>query len=151
MTIKEVAQLTGLTHQAIYKKIKANGLRLDNLKDKTTGQLTAEGEAIIKDLFCISEPPPAADATEVEKLTTTVAELTTEVEKLRNQVANQAERITALTEERDFLRTALDQAQKLQAITLAKVPSAPALPSGEKKKRGLFGWFSKKGGDSNAD
>lgn len=54
MNIKEVAQLTGLSHQAIYKKIKANGLVLDKLKDKATGHLTPDGEARIKELFNIS-------------------------------------------------------------------------------------------------
>lgn len=131
MNIKEVAQLTGLSHQAVYKKIKANGFILENLKDKATGQLTPDGEAKIRELFNISDTARAPDATE---LTTKVAELTTEVEKLRNQVATMETRITELTEERDYLRMTLERSQQLQAATLAKlpIPTPPALPSGEK-------------------
>lgn len=131
MNIKEVAQLTGLSHQAIYKKIKANGLVLDKLKDKATGHLTPDGEARIKELFNISETARATDATE---LTTKVAELTTEVEKLRNQVATMETRITELSEERDFLRMTLERSQHLEAAAIAKLPSPtpPALPPGDK-------------------
>lgn len=128
MTIKEVAQLTGLSHQAIYKKLKARGHKVETLKNKETGQLTEDGERIIRELFNLSTSAPEPVATEVEKLTT-------ENEKLRNQVANLEKRVEELTGERDFLRRTLDtttealtNAQKLQAATLAKMP---LLPSGE--------------------
>lgn len=128
MTIKEVAQLTGLSHQAIYKKLKARGLKVETLKNKETGQLTEDGERTIRELFNLSTSAPEPVATEVEKLTT-------ENEKLRNQVANLEKRVEELTGERDFLRRTLDtttealtNAQKLQAATLAKMP---LLPSGE--------------------
>ena len=138
MNIKDVAQLTGFSHQAIYKKIKANGLALETLKDKDTGQFTPEGEAKIKALFNI-ETVKKEDATELK---TKVAELTTEVEKLRNQVATMEDQITTLTEERNFLRMTLERSQHLEAAAIAKLPTPPqALPSGEKK--GLRKWFDR--------
>ena len=141
MNIKEVAQLTGLSHQAVYKKIKANGIVLEKLKDKATGHLTPEGEAQIRDLFGISEEAHAPDATE---LTTKVAELTTEVEKLRNQVATMEKRVEELTEERDFLRMTLERSQHLEAAAIAKLPSPPKLlTDGEEKPRGLRGLFQR--------
>ena len=124
MTIRDIAQQTGLTHQAVYKRLKANGVTLDTLKDKQTGQFTPEGEAVIRDLFALANTANATDATEVARLTTQVAELTTEVEKLRNQVAT-------LENERDFLRVTLEREQQLHGITLTKIPTPPtALPEG---------------------
>ena len=129
MTIKEVAQLTGLSHQAVYKKLKARGHKVEALKDKQTGQLTEEGEKIIRELFNLSTSAPEPVATDVEKLST-------ENEKLRNQVENLEKRVTELEGERDFLRRtlettteALTNAQKLQAATLSKMP--PLLTAGE--------------------
>lgn len=123
MTINEVAQRFGVSHQAVYKRIKANGLKLETLKDKKTGQLTPEGEAAVLDLFPQNEAPPPV-ATEVERLTT-------EVEKLRNQVESLDNQLKIITEERDFLRTTLEHSQQLQAATLAKLPTPQLLPSGE--------------------
>lgn len=146
MTIKEVAQRTGLTHQAIYKRLKAHDLKLETLKDKATGQFTPEGEAVIIELFDLSAPEKPTgntDATVVEKLTTKVAELTTEVEKLRNQVA-------ALEGERDFLRGALEREQQLHAIVLTKLPTA--LPPSDEEKGRLRTWWDRiRGGRNNAD
>jgi chromosome segregation ATPase len=140
MNVKEVASLTGLTHQAIYKRIKAAGYKLDELKDKATGQFTPEGETVLREMFKLDELQPEL-TTEVEELTTRVAELTTEVEKLRNQVTVLETQNKALTEERDFLRVTLEHSQQLQAATLAKVPSVPALPDGS--RRGLRGWWAR--------
>ena len=137
MTIKEVAQRTGLTHQAIYKRLKAHGVKLETLKDKATGQFTPEGERVIMELFTIDAPEkPAekADSTEVEKLRNQVAELTTEVEKLRNQVAT-------IESERDFLRGALEREQQLHAMALTKLP--PALPPSDEEKQHRRTWWDR--------
>ena len=136
MNVKEVATLTGLTHQAIYKRIKAAGYKLEELKDKVSGQFTPEGEAVLREMFNLDELQPELTT----ELTTKVAELTTEVEKLRNQVATLEAQAKALTEERDFLRVTLEHSQQLQAATLAKVPSAPALPA---PRGGLRGWWAR--------
>ena len=141
MTIKEVAQQTGLSHQAIYKRLKARGIKLDDIRDKSTGQLTPQGEAVITELFQVtaSIPPEEKKAetpveTEVEKLNAQVAELTTEVEKLRNQVAT-------LENERDFLRATLEREQQLHGIALSKLP--PALPPAEEERGRLRSWWDR--------
>ena len=51
MTIKEAAEQFGVSKQAIYQRMKRNGLAVDTLVDKETGQLTPEAEAIIVNLF----------------------------------------------------------------------------------------------------
>lgn len=139
MTIKEVAQVTGLSQQAIYKKIKSRGIKIEDLKDKETGQLSEHGEEVIRELF-IDKKDEKQVSTEVEKLRA-------EVEKLRNQVEFLEERNRQLTEERDFLKTALSQAQQLQALTLARIPAA--LPPAE--KHGIFGWFSRRRGKGDGN
>ena len=162
MTIKDIAAAAGLSHQAIYKRLKARGVKLESIKIKGTGELTEEGEALIKELFSIKDqqeeaapPPPAAEEkaapaeveSEVEKLRNQVAGLNLEVEKLRNQVENMEQREKALTEERDFLRLSLERSQQLQAITAQKIPNPPpALPAGgdQQQRRGLFGWIRRR-------
>lgn len=160
MTIKDIAAAAGLSHQAIYKRLKARGVRLETLKDKKTGELTEEGEALIKEIFSLQDeqetaapPPPAAAEkeapaeveSEVERLRNQVERLNIEVERLRNQVATLEEREKALTDERDFLRLSLERSQQLQAITAQKIPNPPpALPAGgdqQRQRRGFFGWL----------
>lgn len=162
MTIKEIAERAGLSHQAIYKRLKARGVSLETIKEKGTGELTAEGEALLLELFNLQdqqerEAPPAHETAEppadrahgeglrnqVERLKNQVAELNSEVEKLRNQVATLEEKEKALIDERDFLRITLERSQQLQAITAAKIPNPPpALPAGgEEREKGLRAWF----------
>lgn len=130
MTIKDVAQRTGLTHQAIYKRLKAKGVKLESIKDRKTGHFTADGELLIIDLFNLSETAEQASKEasddELQSLRNQVAELTKEAERLRNQAE-------MLTSERDFLRQSLEREQQLQAMTLTKL-----LPSGEQSKKGRF-------------
>ena len=142
MTIKDVAQQTGLTHQAIYKRLKAKGVKLESIKDRKTGHFTADGEQLIIDLFNLSEAAKQASEAsktasddELQSLRNQVAELTTETERLRNQAE-------MLTSERDFLRQSLEREQQLQAMTLTKL-----LPSGEQSKKGRFraAWDALKG------
>ena len=159
MTIKEVAARTGLSHQAIYKRLKARGLSVSDLKDKATGQLTPEGERVLEELFQLQaeelpgddNSPREADEPTVddggEELRNRVEKLTTEVEKLRNRVESLETANKSLTEERDFLRLALERSQQLQAITASKIPNPPPLlttpeAEGVKPHRGLFGGLS---------
>lgn len=149
MTIKEVAAKVGLSHQAIYKRLRARGKRAEDIVK--AGVLTEEGEALMMELFpsLRDEPQPSAESpSEVEKrLQDEVAKLQEKVVKLGAEVARLEERAANLTEERDYLRKALDQSQQLQAMTTAKIPSPPAITSGEKKKR-LLSWIrGKKGGE----
>lgn len=164
MTVKEFSEIVGVSHQAIYKKLKGRGVALDAIKDKETGQLTQEGETLLREIYNIQEqrtnseeqqeeepaeveresPPPAQK--EVAKgLRNQVAELQKEVERLRNQVATLEDKEKALTEERDFLRVTLDRAQQLQALTASKIPNpAPALPAGRSHPRGLRAWWQRR-------
>jgi len=157
VTIKELAEKTGLTQQAIYKRLKSNGLDLKSLKDKATGHFTAEGLQAVAQLFELditdtttphTEPQESAAPvengveSEVEKLKKEVERLTTEVEKLNNLNSTMVEKVEALESERDYLRQTLQQAQTIQALTLAKLP---ALPAGNADRAGgLRGWWNRR-------
>lgn len=160
MTVKEFSALVGVSHQAIYKKLKGRGVALESLKDKETGQLTEEGETLLRRIYNIQEQgdeqrettaeeaegeereaAPPADHEGENELRNQVARLQGEVERLRNQVATLEEKEKALTEERDFLRVSLERSQQLQALTASKIPNpAPALPAST-QAHGLRAWW----------
>lgn len=177
MKIKDVAQLTGYSHQFIYKKIKASGFSLDELKDGETGHLTTDGEQIIRELFSIPDgasPVVNQDATEMRNQ---VAELTTEVEKLCNQHATEVE---TLTGEREALRNQVatlekevetlkhqvellnqqiesltgerdylrETLDKSQQLQMATLATVKLLPSGERKRRSLWDILRGRGADN---
>ena len=138
MTIREVAERAGLSHQAIYKRLKAKGIHVSSLKDKDSGQLNEEGERILRELFSIQAENQAPDGatretvrpsveSEVDRLRKEVERLTTEVVTLRNKVDALEEKNKALTEERDFLRVSLERSQQLQMVTASKIPNPPPL------------------------
>lgn len=72
---------------------------------------------------------------------------TIEVERLKAEIRRLEELNKQLIDERDFLRgsleraqVSLDQAQQLQAMTTAKIPTPKALPAGG-DERGVRTWF----------
>ena len=129
MTIKEIADLQGLTVQAVYKRIKTSGLDLSALKDAKTGHLTADGEQKVLSLFENKKPQEGAEIA-----------LKQEVERLKLVNEQLMKQLETLQQNRDDLRAALEREQQLHAMALQKIPQA--LPSGE--KRGLFGWLRHK-------
>ena len=156
MTVKDFAALAGVSHQAIYKKLKGRGIAMESLKSKETGQLTAEGETLLRTIYHIQgqreaeleeaageerQAAPPAYEPKLNELRNQVERLTMEVEKLRNQVNVLEEKNAALIGERDFLRASLERSQQLQAMTAAKIPNpAPALPDGG-GTHGLRAWW----------
>lgn len=140
MTVKDVAAMEGISVQSVYKRFKANGLKVESLKDKETGHFTPEGEAAVERIFKPKFKDFKPDLNEVERLTT-------EVERLKeslNQVETEVERLTTaldiVKEERDYLRDQVKAAQVLQLEAIKKIPQA--LPDGEKRFR--FPWFKKR-------
>ena len=154
MTVKDVAEMAGISVQSVYKRFKANGLKVESLKNKETGHFTPAGEAEVERIFNLSCKPFKPDFKPIKPDSTEVERLKAEVEKLKeslNQVETEVERLTTaldlITEERDYLRdqvkAARDQvnaAQVIQMEALKKIPAA--LPAGEKKWR--FPWFKRK-------
>lgn len=51
MTIKDVAEKYGISSQAIYQRLKKYKIDIESLKDKETGELTADAEGVMAQLF----------------------------------------------------------------------------------------------------
>lgn len=155
MTIREAAERAGISNQAIYKRLKARGIRPESIREPGTNKLTAEGERIMRELFPVideeearpdppaSEEPAAAPPDELARLTTELEGLRQRVDELTTRLTTAEARAQALQDERDYLRGALDKAQQIQALTASKLPTPPpALPDGEERqRRGLLSWL----------
>lgn len=142
MTLKEYAAEKGVSVQAVYKRLKAAGLKVESLKSKETGHLTAFGLSRLNQIFSTEFSTDSTLQPEAERfkpeVETVVEKLKIEVERLKAQVEKAEAEAEALRSERDYLRGALENAQKLQAATLSKVPTPPpALPTGQ-HKQGFF-------------
>lgn len=176
MTIKEFAAQIGVSDKAIYKRLKREGIELSTLKTKGSSSLSLEGEARLRELYSLQvsdaikaetvkhgEPGEVENPVEkpVESSTSASEKSNAEVERLKIEINRLEELNKALTNERDFLRGALeraqislDRAQQLQAMATAKIPTPKAIPAGGEES-GMKAWlrrhFTKKvneGGES---
>lgn len=159
MKIREVAKRAGVSHQAIYKKLKARGKTAEDITDKATGELTPEGLALILELYpqaAIEQPQDATAQPSTDEKT--VATLREEVQRLSNELRNANDKIVALTEERDFLREVVAQKQEMETLRTKlelveasqKAAQAQAITdgsdgSGSGKRRGLWARLRGKG------
>ena len=127
MTIKEAATKYGVSTQAIYKRLNQHGVKLATLKNPDTGELTADGEAVINKLF--NQPKPTGNS----QLKEAIARLTTELASLKTENEALKARVHELETERDWLR-----GQNSELLT--RIP--PALPApgqtAQTEKRGLL-------------
>ena len=130
MTIREIAEANGTSVQNIYKKLKSRKISVATLKD-STGQLTEAGEQTILELLKAAAP---ADSTGFKQ----------EVEKLKTEVETLKTQVEMLTNERDYLRTALEHEQALNGLALQRI-ALPAPKDSTGFTTRLKRWF-KKGG-----
>jgi HAMP domain-containing protein len=147
MTVKDVSEMAGISVQAVYKKFKANGLKVETLKDKESGHFTPAGEAVVKSLFNLGDKPESTKADEIEALKNEIQRLNESLNQVKEELTTttiRAEVLTArcqlLENERDSLRDKLDKTLILQLETIRTIPAA--LPAGEKKWH--LPWFKKK-------
>lgn len=59
MNVTEMARYLRVSKPTLYKRVKDNGLTLDELRDRATGEITAHGAAVLADLFANKTPLPA--------------------------------------------------------------------------------------------
>jgi predicted nuclease with TOPRIM domain len=134
MTIKQMADKLGVTPQAIYQKLKKNGVEVYKLTDKKTKELTAEAEVIISKLFAEdqSEIKPSKQKV-VESLQEQIQQLRTDNAVLVERVKSLEAEVSTLSTDKDLLTKALEKAQDLHQKTLDRfLPAAgetsPAAP-----------------------
>lgn len=125
MTIKQMADKLGVSPQAIYQKLKKNGVEVYKLTDKKTKELTGEAEVIINKLFSAdpAEIKPSKQ-TVIESLQEQVQALRTENAVLVERVKHLEEKVSTLSTDKDTLQKALDKAQDLHQQSLAFLPAA---------------------------
>lgn len=124
MTIKEFAELKGISSQAIYKRISQHGISLTTIRNADTGEITPDGEAVLTKLF--NQPK----STGSQQLKEAISGLQTELASLKAENEALRERIRELEADKVYL-----QAQATELLT--RIP--PALPApGQTEKRGFL-------------
>lgn len=156
MKIRDVAKQAGVSHQAIYKRLKARQIPAESITDKATGELTGEGVALMLELYPqIKGEQPATATAQPQTGEDVVEALRREVQRLSNELSNAEGRIVALTEERDFLRQAVTHSQEMEGLRARlevleagqQAAKAQALTDGSgggEKRRGPFAWLRHK-------
>ena len=165
MTIRDVAQLTGVSVTAVYKRIRARKLSLDELMDPKTKQLTEDGERAVLSLFDGQSIQPGSKPVlnqvdnqvlnQIDEFKTrlkTVEEentqLKTDLAAARAEAQGLREQVVMITDRLNATQKSLDQAQALQLLAMQKIP--PALPA---PKQGIFSrlFHRQKGGVSDGN
>ena len=124
MTIKQMADKLGVSPQAVYQKLKKNGVEVYKLTDKKTKELTGEAEVIISKLF--SEDPGEIKPSKqkvVESLQEQIQQLRTENAVLIEKVKALEDKVSTLSTDKETLNKALETAQLLHTQTLALLPA----------------------------
>lgn len=121
MTIKQFAKERDISSQAIYQRLKREGLKISQLKQENSQELTEAGIKTLEGLFADAkeareESRPIENQDSIEKLKTEIDYLKKRVEELeaeRDRWAKQAE-------------SAQMTAQQAQAISMANLKALPA-------------------------
>lgn len=137
MTIAEMAKQYGVTQQAVYQKLKRKGIKRADIQQPGTSELTRDGEELIASLFkrdsvsvtqqALKKSEELFNATQrlqtiensLKQKTEEAENLKQTVSKLEQDVAALQEKLTAATEERDFLRLTLSQTIETHRIAMA--------------------------------
>ena len=155
MTLAALARQLNTTTMTIYRRLKRNGVSIDELRDSTTGNLTPAGVSIIAALFdepaaTAPEQPPQRDATSDTEQGTTEANAPrwNECDVLRAQLEGARDLIEQLTGERDELRRQLAAAQAALAAEQADRANERRLLTGTASEH-AEGYFDRDNGKDN--
>lgn len=130
MTISDFSKAAGLTPQAIYKRLKENGISLSEIREQDGKTLTGEGLSTLAALFKVKqidnltpetysgiEKKAAAIEKKLEALEDENAQLKLTLTELRATAAAKDQLIESLQAQLLFM-------QQLQAATLQRIPAA---------------------------
>ena len=144
MTLTDVARELNTTTMTIYRRLKRAGVNVADLRDVSTGELTAEGVAVIGGLFDATGANTAShdDATRTQPTTQPDAqpvdvEAAVEIATLRVKLAAAEDKLSMLTAERDALRT---QVNVLATMLQNEQSERMKLLTDTPRRRG--GWFA---------
>lgn len=154
MTMRVIADKLGVSIPTLYRRLKAAGVNVADLRDDKTGKVTPAGAAMIADVFRGGEDntaiqgiidgasQPVSDDTSQQHAGVTVAEavLRVKLEGAEATITRLETELNQLRDERDRLLTMLEAEQR-QRVQL--------LEDG-RQRRGLFAWLRRgKGGGSD--
>ena len=157
MTLTDVAKELNVTTMTIYRRLKRAGVNVADLRDVSTGELTAEGVAVIGGLFdgagvntashddtTRTQPTTQPDAQPVD--VDSMVEAAVEIATLRVKLAAAEDKLSMLTAERDALR---EQVNNLIVMLKAEQDSRGRLLEADTtRRRGWFAWFRRgRGGE----
>lgn len=145
MTIKQAAEGYNISVQAIYSRLKKEGIALETLKDADTGELTADAEVVLDKLFKDKQQKHSSFNSTIERLQGDIKRLNVEnvelVEKLKRLENENAE----LKQERERLLTIAQQAQELHKAALERL-LPPPVDNTAAERQGAEGQQVKRGG-----
>lgn len=145
MTIKQAAEGYNISVQAIYSRLKKEGIALETLKDADTGELTADAEVVLDKLFKDKQQKHSSLNSTIERLQGDIKRLNVEnvelVEKLKRLENENAE----LKQERERLLTIAQQAQELHKAALERL-LPPPVDNTAAEGQGAEGQQVKRGG-----
>ena len=136
MTIKQAAEKYKVSPQAIYQRLKKQGVNVNSLMDKETQELTPEGEMILDKLFDKKSAPLKANSTAyAEEQKKQITALNIEISTLKEKIEGLERELAAAREDRDYLRLQLDKAQDNLTENIKRLPAPGQTVTGETKQR----------------
>lgn len=125
MTIKQMAKKQNVSPQAIYQRLKRQGVNVNSLIDKETQELTPEGEMVLNDMFNKKNAPIKPNSTAfADEQKKRITELNIEVANLKEKVSSLETQLRKTEEDRDYLRLQLDKAQDNLNENIKRLPAA---------------------------
>lgn len=157
MTIREIAERLGVSVPTLYRRLKAEGIDIKGLRDSKTGKVTAEGAAIIADLFGSPEDDTAVQDIINGASQSGTSEAAQDVTGLRVRLAASEARLEAAAETVQRLDTEVRRLQaevdRLTGLLEAEARTRQALltDGSQRRRGGFFGWLRRTpgGGMSN--
>lgn len=156
MTLAEMARQLNTSTMTIYRRLDKAGLKIADLRDADTGEITAEGVAAIGGLFTTTGA--TGSATNATTGSTTRTQPTTQRDAQPSEVEAAVLRVkleateamleavtderNRLRDERDKLLVMLEQEQRQRVLMLG---------DGNQQRRGLFGWLRRSRGGGGDD
>lgn len=130
MTIAEFSKGAGITPQAIYKRLKENGISLSEIREPDGKTLTAEGLSTLAALFKVKQIDNLSPETYsgIEKKAAAIEKKLTALEEENTQLKLTLTELKATAAAKDQLIENLQSQllfmQQLQAATLQRIPAA---------------------------
>lgn len=132
MTMRAIANELGISIPTLYRRLKADGVNLADLRDEKTGKVTPAGAAVIADVFrgsmdntaiqeiinrdsqCVSSDTDQQNAAETVRAAVAAAKL----EAAEATISRLEDELTRLRDERDKLLSMLETEQRQRQMLL---------------------------------